>query len=68
MTKTYSEAAQAVLFKASRDMRKVAASVLDDCTNSVELRPIIDATLTNVETDRRKLATERQRDGKPDVT
>ena len=38
MTKTYSEAAQAVLFKASRDMRKVAASVLDDCTNSVELR------------------------------
>ena len=38
MTKTYGEAAQAVLFKAARDMRKVAASVLDDCTNSVELR------------------------------
>lgn len=37
-TKTYSEAAQAVLFKAARDMRKVAASVLDDVTNSVELR------------------------------
>lgn len=37
-TKTYSEAAQDVLFKAARDMRKVAASVLDDVTNSVELR------------------------------
>lgn len=37
MTKTYSEQAQAVLFKASREMRKVAATVLDDVTNEVEL-------------------------------
>src|SRR5262249_48596737 len=36
-TKTYSEQRQAILFKASRDLRAVAASVLDDVVNEVEL-------------------------------
>lgn len=31
--KTYSEARQEILFKAARDLRKVAASVLDDTTD-----------------------------------
>lgn len=38
MTKTYSEQRQLILFKASRDLRKVAAQVLDDVQNEVELR------------------------------
>lgn len=37
MTKTYSELRQAALFQASRDIRRVAAQVLDDCSNDVEL-------------------------------
>lgn len=34
MTKTYSEARQEILFKAARDLRKVAASVLDDTVDA----------------------------------
>lgn len=34
MTKTYSEERQRILFKTARDLRKVAASVLDDCTDA----------------------------------
>ena len=36
MTLTYSEARQKVLFKAARDMRKIAAGVLDDVENETE--------------------------------
>lgn len=36
-TKSYSEQRQAILFKAARDMRRVAASILDDVQNEVEL-------------------------------
>ena len=35
-TETYFEAAQKVLFQASRDMRKIAGSVLDDVQNDAE--------------------------------
>lgn len=34
MSKTYSEECQRILFKAARDLRKVAASVLDDTVDA----------------------------------
>ena len=37
MTMTYSEARQRVLFKAARDLRQIAAGVLDDVENDVEV-------------------------------
>jgi len=37
-TQTYSEARQKVYFKASRELRKVAAEALDDVQNDVELQ------------------------------
>jgi hypothetical protein len=37
MIKTYSERRQAILFRAARDMRKVAVDALDDVTNPAEL-------------------------------
>ena len=37
MTKTYSELRQEALFRAAREMWKIAASVLDDVVNDVEL-------------------------------
>ena len=37
MTRTYSEQRQLIYFKAARDLRKVAASVLDDVVNDGEL-------------------------------
>lgn len=36
-SKSYSEQRQAILFRASRDLRAVACSVLDDVQNEVEL-------------------------------
>jgi hypothetical protein len=37
MTKTYSERRQATYFTAAREFYKLAAAVLDDCINDVEL-------------------------------
>jgi len=39
-TKTYAEMRQAAYFKAARELRKVAALVLDDIQNETELRSI----------------------------
>jgi hypothetical protein len=44
MIKTYSEQRQAILFKASRELRLVACQVLDDVRNPVELAS--DSTLS----------------------
>src|SRR5215467_4377076 len=37
MTKTYSERRQAALFRASRELRKIAVDILDDVTEPAEL-------------------------------
>lgn len=56
MTQTYSEARQAILFKASRELRKVAAEVLDDVQNDVELANV--ATLKWAKAKARTICTQ----------
>jgi len=66
--KTYSEQRRAILFKASRDLRAVAASVLDDVTEEAELTGHTTVWAKAVAAETARLANEMEEKGYEQAT